>query len=162
VVGNGTTSQEDTIRLPQMERYHRMVKLTHGSDADWSFVPNDDGTYVLTLEAKEGRRCNRHGNSTIEVVNVNPTANQDGPPTCEDVNVTVRYWPMTRPAGANDPLEITGRHEPSSWIGDDPSRADCLHISGYSGTDAFGYTIADGDGGVATGTVSVTIQNLWT
>ena len=98
----------------------------------------------------------------ITVDNADPTAVTDDVSTNEDTPVTISVLGNdTDPAGSNDTLTVTGATGASNGT---------LSFTGtgvtytpnpdFNGSDSFSYTIADEDGGTATGTVNVTVDQV--
>jgi PKD repeat protein len=127
-------------------------------------------TVTVRLRVTDAFGATAAGEADITVENVPPTAEEDLAVTDEYVSVSIDVLANdTDPAGTNDTLAITavtdGAH--GTVVVDDRGTADPADdlvvytpALGFDGTDSFTYTISDGDGGTATGTVKVTVRNL--
>ncbi len=142
--------------------------ISQGSQQAFAFTPADDGMYTVNYSVTDGLGGTASDSLTIDAANANPladadsaTVNEDGPATVVDV-----LDGDSDPAGAADPLAVTGV-ELTGTQGDvsfsstdvtyDPNGQFEWLAAGESATDTFTYDISDGDGGTATGAVSVTI-----
>ena len=131
--------------------------------AQFRFTPDDDGNYTIDLTVADEDGGVNVVSQTITVGNVAPAATDDTITTGEDRSIT--FDPLgndTDPAGLNDPLSIDsvtqGSHGSVTFLTD--GTITYTPAVGFAGTDEFQYTISDGDGGSATGTVHVEVQNL--
>ncbi|RZS87386.1 putative repeat protein (TIGR02543 family) [Motilibacter rhizosphaerae] len=134
--------------------------LALGSDGTFTGTATLAGTYVATLSVDDGRTGGLATAPLTIVVSAAPGA----PGTAPDDVRTPAGAPVTVPVLANDT-------DPSGWALSVTSVAPAAHGTptltsgvvtyapqpGWSGTDAFTYTIGDGHGGVAVGTVTVTV-----
>jgi|GEM_PF-1249566 len=104
----------------------------------------------------------------IAIQNARPTANADtGSVTENGATISINVLANdTDPAGAADPLSITGVNTSgtlgsvgftASQVTYDPNGQFESLALGETATDTFAYSISDGDGGTATGIVTVTI-----
>ena len=136
--------------------------FSSGTAASFSFTPDDNGTYAVTLTAtdKDGAASQQAG-ATIVVDNVAPTAGVSGP--ADGVRGQARTFILT----ASDPSsadQAAGFTFAITW-GDGatqtvsgPSGATASHVYTASGTYAVKVTATDKDGGAgAAATVTDTI-----
>ena len=129
--------------------------FANASQAATTVTFSQPGTYVLRFTA-----ANASGETAANLtvsVNANPLA----PGTTAEVNqnATVEIpLPMSDPE--NDPLTVQsftqGTHGTVSVTGNTATYS----ASDFVGDDTFTYTVSDGRGGLATGTVTVTINDI--
>jgi autotransporter-associated beta strand protein len=127
----------------------------------WSKATTDnEATHTVTITADDGHGGIATTTFTLTVNNLAPTANADSASTPLATPVSGNVLTNdTDPAGANDPLIVTGFSQPANGTvvvaadGNFTYRPD----STFSGTDTFTYAISDGDGGSATATVTITV-----
>lgn len=127
-----------------------------------TYTPNTNfvGTDSFSYTISDGHTT-ALGSITVTVNNQAPTANADSVST--PVNTAVTFDPT---ANDSDPdggtLSVIGAgsgaaHGSVSVAGNNVTYTPA---NGFAGSDAFGYTISDGQGGTASGTVSVTVTNV--
>jgi autotransporter-associated beta strand protein/VCBS repeat-containing protein len=143
---------------------------TNAGTWSWSKATTDnEATHTVTITADDGHGGTATATFTLTVNNVAPTANPDTADANEDgpaVNIAV-LANDTDPAGAVDPLTVTGVTQGASGgtvttdgstISYDPGGAFNYLAAGETATDTFTYAISDGDGGTSSATVTVTIN----
>ena len=158
-----------------------------GSAASINFTPLDNGCYQATLTATDAAGNTSAETFVIEIDNVAPTANDDTfsmndeegdddlAPIDEDhvLNAGGLLNNDTDPAGENDPLTVIGydavsEHGAAVNVDSDgnftydPTHSDDAQSlgAGEVGYDHFNYTIADGDGGESSATVTVEVHGV--
>jgi uncharacterized delta-60 repeat protein len=120
-----------------------------GTGANFSFTPDDDGTYVVALTATDQDGASASTSQTLAVTNVPPNAALNGPAT------GVRAQPLTFTLTASDPSTVdqaAGFTFTINW--DDgtsqtiagPSGTQVQHAYQASGTYAVNVTATDEDG----------------
>jgi len=128
------------------------VVTTDASTVDTGVVTTDAGTVdtgVVTTDA----------GPPDTGVNNPPVANNDDVAT--DVGVALTFDPRDNDTDAdNDSLTITAVGTPSNGTAVITMNGDLLYTpaSGFIGNDSFTYTISDGNGGTANGTISMTVR----
>ena len=131
-----------------------------GVDETFSFTPDDDGIYGVTLISYDKDGGHSSVTETVTVTNVAPSAFDDVASTDEGSPVTVGVLDNdSDPAGANDPFTVTAVTQGAngSVVINGDGTLTYSPNAGFSGTDSFTYTESDGDGGVSTATVAVTV-----
>ena len=131
----------------------------NGNDVTYTPDPGFSGTDTFTYTISDG-----HGGTATATITVAVALVNDPPEAKDDDATTRQNTPVTIPILANDrdpdgddivvesvtqPLHGTVIPSGVSVV--------CTPDPGFSGTDAFTYTIADGNGGTATATVTVTV-----
>ena len=152
-----------------------------------SFLPADNGTFVLTITETDAAGNSGSASVTIDVANLAPTAINDFVSlagTMSDDWVSEIYEDDvlsgdgllsndSDPAGANDPLTVIGNDELSELGAEvtvysdgsfnyDPTNAEEVQAlnAGEIGYDTFNYTISDGDGGTSEATVTIQVHGV--
>ncbi len=155
--------------------------------ASINFTPLDNGMYQATLTATDAAGNSSTADVIVEINNVAPTANDDmvslaGSAGDDWVSLVYEDDVLegeglldndTDPAGENDPLAvvdydtISEHGVPVTVYSDgsftyDPTTSEEAQSLGADeiGYDTFSYTIADGDGGESSGTVTVEIHGV--
>ncbi|MEW8506355.1 MAG: retention module-containing protein, partial [Candidatus Thiodiazotropha sp.] len=121
----------------------------------------DDRTINITLNDGDGN--SESAVTTVHVVSVNdtPDANNDFVATGEDTPVRISVLVNdTDPEG--DPLYVTGNTQPSNGTLTRISNGTYQYTpdAGFTGTDSFRYTISDGNGGIDSATVMITVAGV--
>jgi uncharacterized repeat protein (TIGR01451 family) len=125
-------------------------------------VPTSPGTHLLAVRGHDfgpPDYLDVSVTATVGVVNRPPVANNDALTTTEDTPETVNV--LTNDSDPDgDALSVTSA-TPVAAHGTVSCTAagSCTYTpnTNFNGTDSFNYTVSDGKGGTATGTVSVTV-----
>ncbi len=132
--------------------------------------PDGDGVYTVTIIASDGKGGTATRTFELQVTNPAPTAHNDLVTIDEDVAGGYTFNPITGEgtdnptAGADidpdgDPLTIIAASAGAGTVtinGD--GTLTYLPALNFNGTDTIVYTISDGNGGVSTATVRVTVN----
>jgi len=140
-------------------------KLDFNADGTFTYTPDENfnGTDIFVYRVSDGGTTTRLGTVTITVTPVN-----DAPVT---VDGSVKITEDTTHSGNvlnhvtdadGDTLTTTVHTEPNN--GTLHLQADGSYTytpnTDYTGTDSFSYTVSDGQGGTAVGTVNITVSPL--
>jgi len=161
VLGNDTDPDGDTLSVTSVTQgTHGAVVINPDKTVKYTPAANYNGSDSFTYTVSDGNGGSATGTvtMTITAVNDSPMANADVATVAEDgtVNMTV-LGNDTDPDG--DTLSVAsvtqGTHgavaiNPDKTVKYTPA-------ANYNGSDAFTYTVSDGNGGTATGTVTMTI-----
>jgi DNA/RNA endonuclease G (NUC1) len=164
VVANDTDVDGDTLTLASVGA------ATHGTvaigDGKAIFTPNADysgpASFAYTVTDGHGGSANGTVNVMVQAVNDAPVANTDSATTAEDTSVVIDALSNDTDVDG-DTLTITGAaagaHGTVNIITSGPDQGKLRYTPSLNenGADAFTYTVSDGHGGTATGTVNVTI-----
>jgi immune inhibitor A len=130
--------------------------VTYTPDAGFVSPPDDVFTYTVSdgensVDARVTITVNRLPNAA-------PVAGDDSAETTRDVPVTISVLANdSDPDG--DTLSVDGTTQPQHGsAGTDGTTVTYTPNTGFTGTDTFDYTVADGKGGTDTGTVTVTVK----
>jgi Ca2+-binding RTX toxin-like protein len=135
-----------------------------GSDASFTFTPNDNGSYAVKLTITDGDGSMSAADVTLDITNVAPTATLSA-----DSSLAVRNQTISFTLGATDPSTVdttAGFTYQINWGDGSPvqtvtggSSVVVTHAFATEGTDNVTVTATDKDGGVSTSvSQSVTIQ----
>lgn len=128
-----------------------------GSGSSFSFVPKDDGTYLVTFSAKDDGGMIGSTSMVVVATNVAPNAKIDGIGPVQLVTTTLETLNFNgsfTDVDAGDKYTIT-------WDFGDNSGATGLtaqHHYNAPGTYTVKFQVNDGEGGVGQATASVTVQ----
>ncbi|WP_435018629.1 PKD domain-containing protein [Tundrisphaera sp. TA3] len=151
----GTFSYEWTVTGPDGK-----AVAVSGTGADASFLPPDDGTYLVSVVARTPNGSASRSASVV-VANLDPTLQRFIVPTSASIGVPVLLSAFaTDPAGPADPLAYT-------WTITTPSGARFATLTGpqaaftptQPGTYGIRLTVDDGDGGVAEASQTLPVLN---
>jgi DNA/RNA endonuclease G (NUC1) len=160
VVSNDTDADGNALSLGGVSG------ATHGSvavvDGQAVFTPDADyngpASFDYVVGDGQGGTATGSVSVTVKAVNDAPTANADSFATDEDAAVTVNVR-------AND-TDVEGDTLAVTAVGT-PSHGTATLVAGngvrytpaanYNGPDSFTYTVSDGNGGTATGTVNMSV-----
>ncbi len=143
------------------------VAAVTGTAVTYTPAPNFAGTDTFTYTTADA-----HGGSATATITVSVTAVDDVPVAANDVATGPEDAVLVIDVAANDRdpdgsrLHVTALTQPAhgsvTVLGDgtDAGSLSYAPAGNFAGTDSFTYTITDGNGGVATGTVAVTITPL--
>jgi DNA/RNA endonuclease G (NUC1) len=135
-----------------------------GTGNNLTYTPFADynGPDSFTFKANDGDKDSNVATVTINVTPVNdaPVAVDDSANTDEDTPVTVSVLSNDTDV-EGDTLSVSavtqGAHGSAAIVGSDVKYTPA---SNYNGTDSFTYTVSDGNGGTATGTVNVNVAGV--
>jgi len=131
--------------------------LTIGSDGGYTFTPaaGFSGTVVSTYTIDDGHG---HTDTATLTITVTPTAGPDSASTAAETPVTVTGTELLNDDAGSD-LTVVGAANGAHGIVTIASNGDVTYTpaNGFSGTDAFTYTVEDGEGQQVSATVTVTV-----
>jgi PKD domain/Bacterial Ig domain len=138
-----------------------------GRAAAFSFTPNDEGTYVATLQAKDDGGMAGTASVTVTGANVAPsakiTAITQSAPLVLTTNESVTFTGSFSDPGALDSHTATwsfgdGSTSTTSFGPGGSAGLSATHSYGAAGTFTATLTVTDDDGGVGQATSKVTVQ----
>ena len=160
VLANDTDIDGDTLSVTGASAINGAV--TVNPDGTLNYTPNGDfnGTDTISYDISDGNGGTSTGTLTITVtaVNDNPVANADSATTSEDVVLSNIDVLGNDTDVDGDTLSVTGATATSGTVTVNPDGT--LNYTpnlNFNGTDTINYNIADGNGGVATGTLTITV-----
>ncbi|MEZ6133988.1 MAG: Ig-like domain-containing protein [Pirellulaceae bacterium] len=164
-----TTSQTLTITGVTATSAGGDVDIS-GTNVVYTPTANFNGQFVFTYDASDNGTPISSGTAqvtvTVAAVNDNPVANPDTATTNEDIMLEILASTLT----ANDsrgPADESGQTLSVTGVSPTSAAGGTVTLVGttinytpaqdFNGSDSFTYTLSDGAGGTATGTVAVTV-----
>ncbi len=128
-----------------------------GSGANFSFTPDDEGTFVVTFQATDDGGMTGTDSMTIIGTNVAPTAAINSITASAPLVITPQQL-LTFKGGFTDPGTLD-THSATWDFGDGTSASGftASHAYAVAGTYRVKLTVTDDDGGVGTATATVTV-----
>ena len=160
VVANDTDPDGDTLSAILVTPPTKGGAVCSGATCTYTPNPNATGADSFTYRASDGT-----ANSGAATVSISITAVNDAPVAINDSGGTAPGVPVTLGVLANDTdvegdaLTVTAHTAPAHGsVSCTASACTYTPAAGYSGPDAFTYTVSDGHGGVATASVAITVS----
>jgi hypothetical protein len=165
VLNNDFDLDGDTLAVSQITQDPAHGSVTINQDNTVTYTPNPgfNGTDTFLYTCTDGMVDSNEALVTVTVDSVNqpPVANPDTATTNEEQAVTVNVLANDTDTDGN-PLTVTG-------VTQGAHGSVALNADGtvtytpaalFFGSDGFNYSISDGQGGIATGSVSVTVNHV--
>ena len=128
--------------------------VTYTPDAD----SNGTDSFDYTISDGNGGTATATVNVTIEAANDAPVAENDTASTTEDAAVNVDVLDNDSDVD-DDPLNVSAvSNGANGTVANNNGYVTYQPIAGFTGSDSFGYTVADGNGGTAQATVNITVN----
>ena len=138
--------------------------FTQNSDGSISYIsaPNFSGEEVITYTVSDGQGHETTGVLRLTIVgapNTAPTAVNDSATVSQDGSVSIAVLSNdTDPESDSLSVSTVGNPTNGTATLNADGRITYVPKAGFTGTDSFSYTIADGKGGSSTAQVTVTVQ----
>lgn len=163
VLGNDTDPNNDPLTLSSVDATSAKggaVSIS-GGKANYSPAVGFSGTDTFTYQISDGSGGTATGTVTVTVGNAAPTAGAVTATTPYHTDATIDVLSHASDPNAGDQLSVIGATAPAhgTVVRNADGTITYSPVTGYSGPDSFDYTISDGNGGTATGTVTLTVQN---
>jgi VCBS repeat-containing protein len=162
VLANDTDADNDTLTVASVTQgAHGAVSINANGTVRYKPAANYNGPDAFTYTVSDGHGGTATGTVAITVTPVNdpPVANADTATVFEDLPTVVTVLSNDTDID-NDTLQVVsvtqGAHGGTVSINADGTLR-YLGALNYNGPDSFTYTVSDGHGGTATGTVSITV-----
>ncbi len=162
VVNNDSDPDGDSLTIFDVSEANNGL-VTNNEDGTITYTPNNDffgsDSFAYTIDDGNGGQATATVTVTVNEVNINPVAMSDQATTQEDQAIIIDVLANDGDADG-DPLTVIDASEPANGgVSINPNGTiTYTPNSGYTGQDAFTYTIDDGNGGQATATVNVTVE----
>jgi Ca2+-binding RTX toxin-like protein len=130
-----------------------------GSGANFTFTPNDNGSYKIVLTATDKDGGTAFTAQTISVANVAPTASFAGP-TSAVRGQTLSYTGSFTDPGSLDTQTLTWSVTSNGTVVATGSGSSFSFVPTDSGTYTVSFTVTDKDGGSSTATQIVTVSAI--
>lgn len=159
VLANDSDSDGDALSISSVTQPANGVVLNNGSDVVYTPNANFNGSdsFSYTIDDGNGATDSAVVTVTITAVNDSPAAVADDATTLEDTAITLEVLSNDSDVDG-DSLTIDSTTLPSfGSVVATPTSVDYLPNPDFCGSDAFSYTVSDGNGGSATAAVSVTV-----
>ena len=129
-----------------------------GSGASFSFVPKDDGSYLVTFNAKDDGGMSGTSSMTVIATNVAPIAAITGVAATAPLVTTA--WEALNFSGTFTDADTADSYAITWSFGDGSSATgrNVSHAYSFPGTYTVKFQVSDGEGGVGTATTIVTVQ----
>ena len=161
VLANDTDADGDLITARLVSGpAHGALSLNRDGTLAYTPDPDFHGTDTFTYRANDGTTDGNLATVSIIVDPVNdpPTANADAATTADNASVAVPVLANDTDLDGDSPT-VTGLTQPShgTAVVNADNTVTYTPAGNFAGTDTFTYTIGDGHGGSATGTVTIRI-----
>ncbi|GAA2550775.1 hypothetical protein GCM10010435_21120 [Winogradskya consettensis] len=159
VLANDTDAENEALTLVSVSQpKHGTVKIVDGKvryTPDAGYAGTDTFTYVVR-DAAGGQST---GQISVTVANAAPVAVTDQAAVLRNGKVDIDVLANDTDVNADQKLTVTSVGNPAHGTATVTADGKIRYVpeTGFIGTDRFDYVISDGNGGTATGTVSVTV-----
>ena len=162
VLANDTDADGDTISLTGAANgAHGTVVNNGNGTVTYTPAANYNGADSFTYSISDGHGGTATGtvNVTVNPVNDPPVANTDSATTAANTAVIVNVLANDTDVDG-DVLSVTGAANGAhgTVVNNGNGTVTYTPAANYSGADSFTYSISDGHGGTATGTVNITVN----
>ena len=157
---NDTDANGDTLSVTANTAPTNGTVTRTGGSATYTPAAGFSGSDSFGYTLSDGNGGTATGTVTLSVApppNVAPVAGADSASTVSPNAVTINL--LANDTDANgDTLSVTANTAPTNGtVTRTGGSATYTPAAGFSGSDSFGYTLSDGNGGTATGTVTVSV-----
>ncbi len=169
VLANDSDPDGDTLSVSGVEsRSAQGGSVVDNGDGTFTYTPpagfSGSDSFGYTVADGNGGEDRATVRVTVNAVNHPPVAMDDSVTTNEDTPVTTGNVLANDSDPDGDTLSVSGVESRSAQGGSvvDNGNGTFTYTppAGFSGSDSFGYTVSDGNGGEARGTVRVTVTEV--
>jgi len=161
VLANDTDPDNDTLIVESVTQGgHGSVSINPDQTVKYTPVANYNGSdsFTYTISDGNGETATATVTVTISPVNDAPVANADAASMNEDGSVNIAVLANDTDA-EGDALTVTGTNHQAAVVNANGTVTFTPGANNF-GTYTFNYTVSDGHGGTATGTVTVTVNEV--
>ncbi|MCP5248369.1 MAG: tandem-95 repeat protein [Candidatus Accumulibacter sp.] len=164
ILGNDTDIDSQTLTAVVVDGPQHGA-LILAPDGDFLYTPDADyfGSDSFSYRASDGQLDSKLAtvSLTIQPVNDAPVAVDDSASTHEDTPIVLNLTANDTDVD-NDPLSVSvvGTPQHGSAVLNSDGTVSYTPFANYSGDDAFDYTVIDGAGGQAIGTVRISVTSV--
>src|SRR4051794_7171510 len=159
VLGNDTDAGGDTLSVASVTQgLHGTVTINPDKTVKYTPAANYNGSDSFTYTVSDGNGGSATGTVTITVTSVNdaPVANADSATVAEDGAINVAVLGNDTDTDGDTLSVSSPTRRSSDPVAINPDKTvRYTPAANYNGSDSFTYTISDGHGGSATGTVAI-------
>ena len=161
VLVNDTDADGDTLSVTSItSAAHGTVGINPDKTVRYTPTPNYNGPDSLTYTVSDGHGDSATATVTITVTSVNdvPIANADSATISEDgtINLNVLFNDIDSDGDTLSVTSVTqGAHGTVTIMPDKTTKY--APAANYNGPDSYTYVVSDGNGGTATGSVTITV-----
>ncbi len=164
VLANDTDVDNDTLSVASVTQgTHGTVSINANGTVAYAPQSNYNGSDSFTYSISDGQGGTATGTVTVAVTSANdaPAAATDTATVAEDGSVSIAVLANDTDADGDtlSVASVTQGTNGTAVINPDKT-VKYTPAANFHGTDAFTYTVADGNGGTATATVTVTITSV--
>ncbi len=162
VLANDTDPENDPLTVISVTQGTNGSAAIVGSQVSYTPNANFNGTDSFTYTASDGNGGTDTATVTVTVTSVNdaPVANADVATVAEDGSVAISVLANDTDVDADLLNATTATQGTNGAVQILDSQAVYTPNANFHGTDSFTYTLSDGHGGTAVGTVTVTVTGV--
>ncbi len=161
VLTNDSDIDGDTIAIESVTQGTNGTAVDNG-DGTVIYTPvadfNGADSFTYTINDGKGKVGSATVNVTVNAVNDNPIAVDDEIITDEDVSVVVSALTNDSDIDLDTLIIHSVTQGTNGTVTIDGATVSYVPAENFNGNDSFTYTVADGNGGIDTGTVNVTVN----
>ena len=165
VLGNDSDPDGDTLSILSVTVPDQGgAVVNNGTDVTYTPASDFYGVETFSYTVTDGTAGDERSATvtvTVNSINDDPVANDDTAATDEDTAVTINVLENDTDVDTGDTLTVTSVTQPGNGaVINNGTDVTYTPNADFFGSDSFTYTVGDGNGGSATGTVNVTVNSI--